>query len=109
RMRSRVVGAGLGVAATAFLGVAALVAGSGPAGAAPTTLLPTGLPAGFHAGAATVPAGICFVTITADGGHGGVGSGGAAVAPGAMVSARVGVTPGQVLSIEVGGHGADAA
>ncbi|HKA94149.1 MAG TPA: hypothetical protein VKE97_10110 [Acidimicrobiia bacterium] len=30
---------------------------------------------GFQASAATVPAGICFVTITADGGHGVTGDG----------------------------------
>ena len=56
-----------------------------------------------------VPAGICFVTITADGGHGGNGvrhlrrggDGGLA----ASVTARVGVTPDTTLTVLVGGAG----
>src|SRR5260370_23590086 len=53
------VGFGLGAA---WLGV------SVTAGAASTTLFSSPTP-GFTASAATLPAGICFVTISADGGH----------------------------------------
>ena len=73
-MRLRVVGAGVGAIATALVGVVALV-GAGPAGAASTTLFPSTTVAGFSPAAATVPAGICFVTITADGGPGGASGG----------------------------------
>ena len=64
-------------------------------------------------GAATfaVPAGICFVTITASGGQGGSAfTGGTPTNPGAdgaTVTARVAVTPGQSLSIFVAGAGAN--
>src|SRR5450759_5053858 len=71
RMRLRALGAGVGAAATVLVGVTALVAGSGPAGAAPTSLF-SSTTSGLQATA--VPAGICFVTITADGGHGGAGN-----------------------------------
>jgi hypothetical protein len=82
--------------------VAVLAAGltvwslSGSASAAPVSLFASATP-GFQAGAATVPADICFVSITADGGHGGASGaseGGAAV----TVTARVAVTPGATLS-----------
>src|SRR5450631_169458 len=81
---------------------------SGSASAASATLFPSTNPAGFYPNAATVPAGICFVTIRADGGHGGAVAsqvGGA----GAFVTARVGVTPGATLTVEVGGLGGSAA
>jgi cysteine-rich repeat protein len=91
----------------------AVVAPAPGAGAVsgPVTLFTSEAP-GFVASAATVPADVCFVTITADGGHGGdtfdhgrpFGGGGAA----AQVSARVPVAPGDVLSTEVGGAGGDA-
>src|SRR5262245_1904845 len=92
-------------------GVALLVSGlavwglSGSASAAPVSLFSSSTP-GFVANAATVPAGICFVTIAADGGHGGASTGNAGGVA-ASVSARVGVTPGSVLSVLVGGAGAD--
>src|SRR5262245_48291956 len=91
------------------LGVAVLAAGlgvwglTGSASAAPTALFSSSTP-GFQAGAATVPADICFVSITAEGGHGGTAaslSGGVA----ASLSARVAVTPGASLSVQVGGAG----
>ena len=63
---------------------------------------------GFFASAATVPANVCFVTVSADGGHGGnildefTGAVGGVAA---SVTARVGVTPGDGLAAEVGGAG----
>ena len=62
-------------------GVLALVAGGAllavatPAGAAPVSLVSSSTPA-VTPGAATVPAGICFVSITTEGGRGGGGAGG---------------------------------
>ena len=82
----------------------ALVLGSGSGGAA-TTLFTSTTP-GFQASAATVPAGVCFVTITADGGRGATGQntfGQAGV--GATVSGRVAVPEGSTLSVQVGGAG----
>ena len=95
------------VAATSLVAGAALVIGAAPAGAAPMTLFSSSTP-GFQADPATVPAGICFVTITADGGHGATGlntegPGGA----GASVNGRVDVTPGSTLSVHVAGAGDD--
>jgi hypothetical protein len=56
-----------------------------------------------------VPTGICFVTVTADGGHGGATTDGmspeAGGGAGAEVTARVPVTPGDQLAVEVGGAG----
>ena len=66
---------------------------------------------GFHPGAAVVPAGICFVTIGAAGGEGGVaeedGVPGAPSGPGGLLAARVPVTPGALLDVLVGGRGSD--
>src|SRR5687767_9626727 len=96
----------LGVGAVAGLVAAGGWMVSGPSGAAPTELFSSATP-GFTASAATVPAGICFVSISADGGEGGANgletplSGGA----GANVTARVPVTPGATLSVQVGGAG----
>ena len=84
-------------------GVALWVAGTS-SGAVETGLFSSSTP-GFQAQAATVPAGICFVTVTAEGGHGGAGSDGAG-GVGASVTARVGVSPGDVLAVQVGGAGA---
>ena len=61
------------VSGVALIGVWGLAV---PVDAASTALFSSAAP-GFQANAVTVPAGICFVTITADGGHGGAGSGGA--------------------------------
>ena len=95
------------------LGVAGLVAGGalwglGTSASAATTGLFTSSTPGFQASAATVPAGICFVTITADGGHGGSGSSGDG-GVGATVTARVAVSPGEVLAVQVAGAGANTA
>jgi hypothetical protein len=51
-MRSHLVAAGVGAAATALLGVAALALGTGPAGASPTTFTTPGTGQQFQ-----VPAG----------------------------------------------------
>ena len=93
------------VAATFTAAGGALAFGATPVGAAPMSLFSSSTP-GFQANAATVPAGICFVSITADGGHGATGlntqgPGGA----GAAVSGRVDVTPGSTLSVHVAGGG----
>jgi hypothetical protein len=95
--------AGVGAAATALVGVAALAVGSGPAEAAPTTLFPMTSPPGAYS--VTVPAGICFVTISGDGGQGATASSGGAGGVGAHVSARVAVSPGTTLSVMVGDGG----
>ncbi len=60
----RVAGAGLGAATTALVGAAALAIGTGPAGAAPTTLFSSTTPA-FTASAATVPAGMAGTAVPA--------------------------------------------
>src|SRR5260370_40478837 len=103
--RTRVGGRLLAVtAATA----AVLIAFAGSSKGAPLTQT-FGTP-----GAATfsVPAGICFVNVTASGGQGGIGELNSGTpgptdpgAAGATVTARVAVTPGQSLSILVGGQG----
>src|SRR6478735_352932 len=97
---------------SAGLGVAGLVTGGAlcgmwtSAGAVETELFSSPVP-GFQAEAATVPEGICFVTVTVDGGHGGEGNNFAGGA-GATVTARVDVSPGDVLAVQVAGAGADA-
>src|SRR5262245_51291856 len=93
------------VTATAALAAVALVFGAGPVSAQPETLFTSATP-GFQASAATVPAGICFVTITADGGHGATGGNESGVGGvGAMVSGRVAVPEGSTLSVQVAGGG----
>jgi hypothetical protein len=84
----------------------AVVADTRRAEAVPTVLFSSST-SGFTANAATVPAGICFVRILADGGHGGPGNGNFVNAGGAgtAVDARVPVLPGSVLSVVVGGGG----
>ena len=84
------------------LATAGLVSLAPAAEAAPTTLFPGTNKPGTYANVASVPAGICFVEVTADGGRGGngvlgSGQGGA----GSAFSARVPVTPGtlSVLSL----------
>ena len=98
----------------AMFGAVSLFAGAGlagvaliaaePASAASVQLFSSGTPDTYTA---TVPANVCFVTVTAAGGQGGsafnIPSGGAGGA-GAAISARVAVTPG-TLSILVGGSG----
>ena len=94
------VAAGVGAAAAALVSVVALAVG--PAGAQPTTVFSSdaqGLIPGAYA--VTVPAGVCFVTISADGGHGGTNAS-FTTAPGgtgATVSIRVAVTPGETLGL----------
>lgn len=94
------------VTAAVMCGAAALIGiGAGPAAAATTTLFSSTTP-GVVNPAPVVPAGVCAVTITADGGHGGgaaahPATGGAA----ALVGARVAVAPGTTLNVLVGGAG----
>ena len=89
-----------------LLGTAVLVGiGPLPAGAAPATLFSSTTP-GVVASPPVVPAGVCSVTITAEGGRGGAAgvpqvAGGAA----ASVTARVLVSPGDALHVLVGGAG----
>jgi Bacterial Ig-like domain (group 3)/Glycine rich protein/Fibronectin type III domain len=52
-----------------------------------------------------VPAGVSSITVTADGAEGGVGSGGPAAGDGGSVTATIGVTAGETLTIDVGGQG----
>src|SRR5437763_8141884 len=111
--------------ALTFTGVVGLVGGAalalaptGGAGvvAGGTELFSSGTP-GFHAGEAELPQDVCFVTITADGGSGGAFTSTpvaqvAALAttaggPGATVSARFAVNPGDVLDAFVAGVGQD--
>jgi hypothetical protein len=61
---------------------------------------------GYAADAGTVPASICFVTITASGGQGGDATDGTPGGDAASVTATVPVTPGSALDVEVGGAGA---
>ena len=101
-MALRVAGAGVGAAAAALVGVVALV-GAGPVGAATTTLFPsTNAPGPYSV---TVPAGICFVTVSADGGPGGTSPGVSPVSVGSAQSGNPGsgVHAAQVVS---GGAGA---
>ena len=107
--RSKFVNRAARIAAAGALGAAALALGTaGPAAAAPVELFSSS-EAGAHTGAATVPAGICRVTVIADGARGGDGfdpdsaNGGA----GAEVTALIPVTPGAVLDVIVGGAGTD--
>jgi len=80
----------------------AQVAGAVPA---PVTLFTSSTP-GFTAAIPTaVPSNVCFVSVTADGGHGGAGYDATAGGTGASVTARVPVTPGDQLAAEVGGAG----
>src|SRR2546423_6878570 len=95
-----------------LVGGAALAATPASAGPAATQLFSSSTP-GVHAGAAQVPPDICFVTIAADGGSGGIFTPTAAVAAlattqggsGATISARFAVTPGDVLDAFVAGAG----
>src|SRR5437868_1067251 len=86
---------------------ALMLIGAAPASGAPQTLY-TSSGTGPSADVATVPAGICFVTIVADGGDGGAGFTGGPVVPGgagAGISARVPVTLGGSFSVHVAGAG----
>ena len=94
--RTRIVVAGVAIGAAVLVGL------GGVAGAAPVSLFSSVAPG---VSSVAVPAGVCFVTIVADGGHG--GSPGAIGGVGVEVTARFAVTPGTVLGIEVGGAGAD--
>src|SRR6266508_3444820 len=99
----------------AFVGISALTSGSllafTAAGAAadpiPTTFGFTGAMQSY-----TVPANVCAVTITADGGDGGDGAAvgedaGGTGATAATVTARVAVTPGSTLAVIVAPVGVD--
>jgi hypothetical protein len=68
-VRTRAKVRAIGLVAIAGAGVVGLIVASGPASAAPvvTQFTSPGVVAGFY----TVPAGACFVTLVADGGHGG--------------------------------------
>jgi hypothetical protein len=58
----------------------------------------------------TVPAGVTSMHVVAVGGKGGAGAGNSKPGGfGALVSADIAVTPGEVLSVLVGGNGGDAA
>lgn len=72
-MRGRTGRAAFGATAVATLGAITVVAGGGPAGCR-TDIAVLFEHRGVQASAATVPAGICFVTITADGARGGASS-----------------------------------
>jgi hypothetical protein len=93
-----------GVLASTVAAAGGLVATVGPAGAAPTQLFSSTGP-GYAEDAATVPAGICFVTVDAAGGEGGATA--ATPGLGAHVVARVPVTPGAALDVLVAGAGGD--
>src|SRR6202035_505529 len=100
----------LSIAAVAFLAAAGVCGLGGIAAAASTTLFSSdaqALSPGFYPSAATVPTGICFVTVIADGGHGGANSSAShGGGPAASVTARVPVTPGSTLAVELGDVGA---
>ena len=66
----------------------------------PTTFAYTGGPQSY-----TVPAGVTRLTVTATGAAGGNYAGQTTYAPGARVTATIAVTPGEVLTIVVGGQG----
>jgi peptidoglycan/xylan/chitin deacetylase (PgdA/CDA1 family) len=99
------------VMAAVLVGGAASLAPVAPAGAATTVLGTFATP-----GAATfvVPALVCAVTITVDGGHGGAGFDNSAPGPGgaggagAHISARFAMSSGTTLTLFVGGGGANA-
>ncbi len=55
----------------------------------------------------TVPDGVCALSVTAYGAAGGAGQYGNAGGKGARVTASLGVRPGQVLTVDVGGAGHD--
>jgi hypothetical protein len=95
--------------AAAVAGCCALL-GASQARAEAVTFLPTGGEQSF-----TVPPGVTSIHVIAIGGKGGDGVPSGSSAPGgsggygAMVSADLAVTPGQILYVEVGGNGADGA
>jgi hypothetical protein len=92
---------------------AAFVVDLSSAGAAPTALFSSSTP-GPQTAAVTIPGGICFVSVTADGAGGGTGFVNSTPASlggfGAEVTARLAVTPGEALTlnVSVGATGADA-
>jgi hypothetical protein len=100
---NRVRRGGFGVLA-GVLAAGGLAVVAAPAGAAPQTLFTSTGPGNVE-DAAAVPAGVCFVTVTADGGEG--GSTAAAGGFGALVTARVAVAPGVALDVMVAGEGGD--
>jgi hypothetical protein len=87
--------------AIAVAGAVGLIVTSGPASAAPVVTQFTS--PGVVTGGYTVPAGVCFVTVVADGGQGGQQFGSPGL--GAQVSARFAVTPAEVLGIFGAGAG----
>ena len=105
-MRSRSLYAVSTVALT-FVGAAGFwaLSSGGAAAAAPVTLLSSSTPGSQSV---DVPTGICFVSITADGGHGGAGPDAGEGGVAASVSARRPVTPGAALDVLVVGAGQTA-
>ena len=102
---------GLGaVAAVALAAGGAVVVDAAPAGAVPGHDVVFNTPG---LGSFDVPAGVCFVTITADGGHGGAGTGtGGVTMPGGagvMVTGRVATSPGATFEVLVAGGGGASA
>ncbi|MFE5326005.1 prealbumin-like fold domain-containing protein [Embleya sp. NPDC056575] len=95
-----------GVVLAAGLSTSAVFPAASPAAAAPTarqapqTFTFTGAPEQV-----TVPDNVCTVTVDAFGAAGGDGQYGVAGGRGAEVSASFGVTPGEVLTVNVGGAG----
>ncbi|MGA4541060.1 prealbumin-like fold domain-containing protein [Uniformispora flossi] len=89
-----------GLSTSAVFPTAALAATAPSPRQASQTFTFTGAPEQF-----TVPADVCEVTVDAFGAAGGIGQYGVSGGRGAEVSATFGVTPGQVLTVNVGGAG----
>jgi hypothetical protein len=88
----------------AVIGAVLVAAQSAPAAPTSTRFDFTGTEQAF-----TVPAGVTTVHVVAIGGKGGTGAGNTREGGfGAMVSADISVTPGEVLSVMVGGNGGDS-
>ena len=91
-----------GLTVMTFAGVSALIEG---AASASQSSLFASTTAGFVSNAAAVPTNVCYVEATAIGGAGSAPFDGFGGGPGASVTARVPVTPGEQLSVAVGGSG----
>ncbi|MFD7070517.1 prealbumin-like fold domain-containing protein [Streptomyces sp. NPDC059913] len=105
--RTRLAGAALAVSAALFLTPSAPAFATDPATARQAgsrTFVFTGAPESF-----TVPADVCSLSVTAYGAAGGTGQYNVPGGGGAEVAATLDVTPGQVLTVDVGGagHGGD--
>src|ERR1700722_3024760 len=104
RRELRAVLSGSLVAASA-LTTLVFIAVASPSGAATAQLFSSSSP-GPTPDAATVPGGICFVSVVAAGGGGGMSDYGTPGGSGAVIDARVAVTPGETFGVVVGGAGA---